>query len=110
MVLNKMVHTYSKNSFILGLSNRYIRVVSANDKERLIMSAIIRSNCTVVKEGWVRNITYAFKMKKTNKTCMIRLLSNILPALYQAGWDPLAPVDMGKQNKKTMTTICFRKN
>ena len=105
----KVSHSYSKNSFILGLSHRQIHVVSANDNERLTLSAIIRSHCTVVKEGWTRNITYAFKIKKMNKTNMISLLSNLLFTLYQNGWDPLAPVDVGKENKKTLTTICFRK-
>ena len=100
---------FPQSSFILGLSHQHIHLVNASDKEMVIMSRIVRSHCTVVKEGWVKNITYAFKVKKINKTNMIRLMSTLLFTLDQAGWDPLAPVEMGNVGKKTLTTIYFSK-
>ena len=63
----------------------------------------------VVRERWVNTITYSYKMKKTNKPSMIRLMSSMLFTLSQAGWDPLAPLDMVGKRKKKKTMICFRK-
>ena len=105
--LGRILQQSSRNSFILGLNNRHLHVVNAGDDQMLLVARIVRSHCTVVKEGWVKHITYAFKMKKANKTDMILLMSNLLFALDQNGWDPLAPVESGKKKENTLTTICF---
>jgi hypothetical protein len=102
-------HLSLKDNFKLSLSARHIQVLNSSNKELLLITPIIRCHCTVVREGWVKSMTYSYKIKKTTKICMIRLMSNVLSSLYQAGWDPLAPVEMGRQRTKKQTAICFRR-
>ena len=102
-------HTSCKDTFILSLSSDRIQVLNAGDKELLLIFPLIRSYCTVVREGWMKTMTYSFKIKGANRTCMIRLMSSLLLSLYQAGWDPLAPVDVARKTSKRLTAICFRK-
>ena len=95
--------------FIVSLKGERIQVVNADSPELKLISLVIRSHCSVAKESWVKNMTYSFKLAKTSKHCMIRLVSNTLLSLYQAGWDPLTPVDMSSKKKGKQTAICFRR-
>ena len=95
--------------FIISLKEERIQVVNANNTELKMISLIVRANCSVSKESWVKDMTYAFKFRKTDKHCMIHLVAKTLLSLYEAGWDPLTPVDMGGNKREKQTTICFRR-
>ena len=105
----KEINSHSKEMFILSLRSDRIQMVNANNKELLLITPIIRCHCSVLREGWIRSMTYSYKLKKTTKNCMIRLVSDILLSLDEAGWDPLAPLDMEEKNMRKQTAICFRK-
>ena len=95
--------------FILSLKGERIQVVNGDSPELRFLSQIIRSHCSVLREGWVKNMTYSYKLRRTSKHCMIRLVANTLLSLYHAGWDPLTPVDMGSKKMGKQTAICFRR-
>ena len=101
--------TSQSQYFIISLKGERIQVVNADNSELKIISLIVRANCSVSKESWVKDMTYSFKFRKTDKHCMIRLVAKTLLSLYEAGWDPLTPVDMGGNKREKQTAICFRR-
>ena len=45
----------------------------------------------------------------------IQIVADVLLTLFQAGWEPMTPLDMGLQMKETgktgpQVTICFKQN
>ena len=52
-------------------------------------------------------MTYSFKLRRTSKHCMIRLVADTLLSLYHVGWDPLTPVEMESKKMGKQTAICF---
>ena len=100
---------YLKSTFFLSLSCEHIQVVNASNKVLLLISSLVRSHCTVLYEGWLRMMTYSFTVNLASRSCMIKLMSHMLFSLYQDGWDPLSPVDVGRKTSKKQTAICFQR-
>ena len=98
-----------KDNFILSLGYGCIQVVNGDNQELMLISLMVRAQCTVLREGWAKNMLYFFKLGKTSKPCMIHLVRDILLSLYQVGWDPLSPVDLGTKKMGIKTAICFRR-
>lgn len=69
---------------------------------------ILARNCCLVQDHWVRSLTYAFRMKRINKSGMIKLISELLVHLHSSGWEPLTPVTIGSTLKNMSVTICFK--
>ena len=69
---------------------------------------ILARNSCLVADHWVRSLTYAFRMKRINKSGMIKLISELLLHLHSSGWEPLTPVTIGSQLKNLSVTICFK--
>ena len=99
--------------FIISLKGDRIKVVNAESPELKGLTCIIRRHCKIVKEGWDRHLTYMYKLKKVGRHMMIQLVADFLLSLYQAGWEPMTPIDMGIQKAATgsgpSTAICFRR-
>jgi len=99
--------------FIISLKGDRIKVVNAESTELKLMNAIIRRHCKIVKEGWDRHLTYMYKLKKVGRHMMIQLVADFLLSLYQVGWEPMTPIDMGIQKMASgsgpQTAICFRR-
>ncbi len=99
--------------FIISLKGDRIKVVNAESPELKLLTAIIRRHCKIVKEGWDRHLTYMYKLKKVGRHMMIQLVADFLLSLYQVGWEPMTPIDMGIQKVATgsgpQTAICFRR-
>ena len=69
---------------------------------------ILARNSCLVQDHWVRSLTYAFRMKRINKSGMIKLISELLVHLHSSGWEPLTPVTIGSELKNLSVTICFK--
>ena len=99
--------------FILSLKGDRIKVVNAEAGELKLLTMIIKRHAKIMREGWDRHLTYSYKLKKTGRHCMIQLVADFLLSLYQAGWEPMTPIDMGLKNSETgsgpQTAICFRR-
>jgi len=100
--------------FILSLKGDRIKVVNAESNELKLLTIIIRRHCKILREGWDRHLTFSYKLKSTGRHCMIQLVADFLLSLYQAGWEPMTPIDMGLKKTDTGTTgpqtaICFRR-
>ena len=99
--------------FILSLKGDRIKVVNAESGELKLLTLIIKRHAKIIREGWDRHLTYSYKLKKTGRHTMIQLVADFLLSLYQAGWEPMTPIDMGLKNSETgsgpMTAICFRR-
>ena len=87
-----------------------IRVQIVNLTESAIsqLRPILARNSCLVQDHWVRSLTYAFRMKRINKSGMIKLLSELLVHLHSSGWEPLTPVTIGNHLKNLSVTICFK--
>ena len=95
--------------FIISLKGDSIQLVNADDLETGIISMIIRTQCIVLKEGWLKSMTYSFKLKKPTKDSLIRLIAKVLMSMYPRGWDPLTPLDTGSKKKGIQVAICFQR-
>merc|ERR1719410_1886380 len=99
--------------FIISLKGDRIKVVNAESTELKLLSTIIRRHCKIMKEAWDRHLTYMYKLKKVGRHMMIQLVADFLLSLYQAGWEPMTPIDMGIQKAASgsgpQTAICFRR-
>ena len=118
--LNKMsisakTHPSSSNHFMLSYKGDRVKVVNADSGELKLLTSIIRRHCQILKEGWDRHLTFSFKLKVEGRHCMIQLVADTLLSLYQAGWEPMTPMDMGLRTKEQQTvtgpqtTICFKR-
>jgi hypothetical protein len=116
----------STGYFILSLKGDRVKVVNAEAGELKLISAIIRRHCTILREGWDRHLTFSYRIRRAGKHCMIQLVADALLSLYQLGWEPMTPIDMGISSKKLereevrgesrggggggpQTAICFRR-
>ena len=99
--------------FILSLKGDRIKVVNAESSELKLLTIIIRRHCKILKDGWDRHLTFSYRLRKTGRHCMIQLVADFLLSLYQAGWEPMTPIDMGLKKSETgsgpQTAICFRR-
>jgi len=89
-----------------------VKVVNAEKSELKLLSGIIRRHCQILKEGWDRHLTYSYRLKVAGRHSMIQLVADTLLSLYQAGWEPMTPMDMGLRREKAsgpQTTICFKR-
>ena len=100
-------------NFILSLKSDKIKVVNAETAELKLLTVIIKKHCQILKEGWDRHLTYSYRLKVSGSQCLIRLVADTLMSLYQAGWEPMTPIEMGLNNHTVpdglRTDICFRK-
>ena len=96
--------------FILSYRGDKVKVVNAKKEELKLLGAIIKHRCEILKEGWDRNMTYSFRLKVLERHSMIQLVADTLFSLYQAGWEPMTPVDMARQKTQDglKSSICFR--
>jgi len=101
--------------FMLSYKGDRVKVVNADSSELKLLTSIIRRHCQILKEGWDRHLTFSFKLKVGGRHCMIQLVADTLLSLYQAGWEPMTPMDMGLRTKEQQTvsgpqtTICFKR-
>ena len=115
MVVGANVPSNNCGYFILSYKGDKVKVVNAKKEELKLLGGIIKRRCEIMKEGWDRNMTYSFKLKVGGRHCMIQLVADTLLSLYQAGWEPMTPMDMGLRTKEQQTvtgpqtTICFKR-
>jgi len=101
--------------FMLSYKGDRVKVVNADSGELKLLTSIIRRHCPILKEGWDRHLTFSFRLKVGGRHCMIQLVADTLLSLYQAGWEPMTPMDMGLRTKEQQTvsgpqtTICFKR-
>ena len=101
--------------FLLSFKGDKIKVVNAEKSELTLLRVIIKRHCRILKEGWARHMTYSFRLSSVghHRHRMIQLVADTLLSLYQNGWQPMAPLDVGfKKRGKAVTglqaTVCFR--
>ena len=101
--------------FMLSYKGDRVKVVNADSGELKLLTSIIRRHCPILKEGWDRHLTFSYKLKVGGRHSMIQLVADTLLSLYQAGWEPMTPMDMGLRTKEQQgvsgpqTTICFKR-
>ena len=110
MVLGANHPPHNCGYFILSYRGDKVKVVNAKKEELKLLGAIIKHRCEILKEGWDRNMTYSFRLKVVERHSMIQLVADTLFSLYQAGWEPMTPVDMARQKTQDglKSSICFR--
>ena len=110
MVLGANHPPHNCSYFILSYRGDKVKVVNAKKEELKLLGGIIKTRCEIQKEGWDRNMTYSFRLKVVERHCMIQLVADTLFSLYQAGWEPMTPVDMARQTTQDglKSSICFR--
>ena len=100
--------------FILSLKPDKIKVVNAEAGVMRLLTTVIKRHVDIVKEGWDRHLTYCFRLHVEACHQMIQLVADTLMSLYQSGWEPMTPLEMGSKTKtKDIVTnsridICFR--
>ena len=101
----------STGCFMLSFKGDRLKVVNADSGELKLLTAIIRGHCKILNQGWDRHLTFSYKLKVAGRNCMILLVADTLLSLYQAGWEPLTPLDMGgeEQGQGIQSAICFQK-
>ena len=100
----------STGYFMLSFKGDRVKVVNADSGELKLLTAIIRRHCQILKEGWDRHLTFSYRLKVAGRHCMIQLVADTLLSLYQAGWEPMTPMDMGlRREHGVQTTICFKR-
>ena len=108
-----MTSTPSTGYFMLSFRGDRVKVVNADSGELKLLTGIIRRHCQILKEGWDRHLTFSFRLKVLGRHSMIQLVADTLLSLYQAGWQPMTPMDMGlcrdKSTSGAQTTICFKR-
>ena len=102
--------------FILSLKPDKIKVVNAEAGVMRLLTTVIRRHVVIVKEGWDRHLTYCYRLHVPACQNMIQLVADTLMSLYQSGWEPMTPLEMGRKQKnktKDIVTnsridICFQ--
>ena len=69
-----------------------IEVVNSSAAELAQLSALVRAETVVVREGWVKDMIYSYKVGRAGRAGLVRLLGGALLLLLQAGWTPVTPV------------------
>ena len=106
-------HPPKYGTFILSLRKEKIKVVNAEHSELKLLKVLIKKHCEIRKEGWDRHLTYSYRLEVPRSQCLIQLVADILMSLYQEGWEPMTPIEMGMKKHTVAegigTDICFRK-
>ena len=87
--------------FILSLKPDKIKVVNAEAGLLRLLATIIRRHVGIVKEGWDRHLTYCYRLRVSSCGQMIQLVADTLMGLYQSGWEPMTPLEMGTKRDKS---------
>ena len=87
--------------FILSLKPDKIKVVNAEAAVLRLLATIIRRHVGIVKEGWDRHLTYCYRLRVSSCHHMIQLVADTLMGLYQSGWEPMTPLEMGTRRGKS---------
>ena len=87
--------------FILSLKPDKIKVVNAEAGVLRLLATIIRRHVGIVKEGWDRHLTYCYRLRVNSCHQMIQLVADTLMGLYQSGWEPMTPLEMGTKRDKS---------
>ena len=74
-----------------------MKVVNADPAELKLLSQLVGRHCRVVREGWTRNLTYSYKLRGASWHTIIPLVAATLVTLYQAGWEPMTPIERSGQ-------------
>ena len=108
-----LASTPTTGYFMLSYKGDRVKVVNADSGELKLLTAIIRRHCSILKEGWDRHLTFSYRLKVLGRHSMIQLVADTLLSLYQAGWEPMTPMDMGlcrePSTNRSQTTICFKR-
>jgi len=99
--------------FILSIKSDKVKVVNADSAEISLLTSIIRRHTRILSEGWERHMTWAIQLASSGRQSRIEIVSDVLLTLFQAGWEPMTPLDMGlhlKESAKSgpQVTICFK--
>ena len=104
--------------FILSLKPDKIKVVNAEAGVLRLLTTVIKKHGRIAKEGWDRHLTYSYRLVMSGCQEMIQLVADTLMFLYQAGWEPMTPLQMSAcKNKEKVKSdivtssridICFR--
>jgi hypothetical protein len=95
--------------FILSYKGDRVKVVNASSVELKLVTAIMKQHCEILKEGWDRTMTFSYKVKVAGRHTMIQMVADTLLSLYQAGWEPMTPMDMGHKQEGLTSSICFHR-
>jgi len=105
--------SHTTGCFMLSYKGDRIKVVNADAAELKLMTAIVKRHCIILKEGWDRHLTFSYKVKVGGKHTMIQMVADTLLSLYQQGWEPMTPMDLGLRKEQIQsgpqTTICFKR-
>ena len=108
-----LASTPTTGYFMLSYKTDRVKVVNADSGELKLLTSIIRRHCQILKEGWDRHLTYSYRLKVVGRHSVIQLVADTLLSLYQAGWQPMTPMDMGlcreQSTNGSQTTICFKR-
>ena len=108
-----LASTPTTGYFMLSYKADRVKVVNADSGELKLLTSIIRRHCQILKEGWDRHLTYSYRLKVVGRHSVIQLVADTLLSLYQAGWQPMTPMDMGlcreQSTNGSQTTICFKR-
>ena len=98
--------------FILSLKPDKIKVVNAEAGVLRLLTSVIKKHGRIAKEGWDRHLTYSYRLVVTGCQEMIHLVADTLMFLYQAGWEPMTPLQMSsnknKQKAKGRVQLTFK--
>jgi len=105
---------------ILTLKEEKIIVANADTNILNLLNTVVKRHVNVIREGWVREMTYFYKMNECGRHTMIQLVADSLMILYKSGWQPLTPINVASKSKKqkmsrsaktlSQVAICFVKN
>ena len=87
--------------FVMSLKPDKIKVVNAEAGVLRLLTNILKKHVMIVKEGWDRHLTYCFRLKHSSCQGMIMMVADTLMGLYQAGWEPMTPLQMGSKDPKS---------
>ena len=83
-----------------------------------LLATVIKKHGKIAKEGWDRHLTYSYRVLVSGCQEMIQLVADTLMYLYQAGWEPMTPLQMSASKHKekvkadivssSRIDICFR--
>jgi len=106
--------TNTTGYFLLSFKGEKIKVVNADSSELTLLGLIIKRHSKIVKEGWDQNMSYTFRVLSYGHQNSIQMIADTLLTLYQNGWHPMAPVDLGSSKRvrtrhALQATVMFKK-
>merc|ERR1712098_581542 len=91
--------TNTTGYFLLSFKGEKIKVVNADSSELTLLGLIIKRHSKIVNEGWDQNMSYTFRVLSYGHQNSIQMIADTLLTLYQNGWHPMAPVDLGSKKR-----------